>query len=85
MIEVIGLSKGYGRRKVLSNLSFIVRPGELALLVGANGCGKSTTLRLLAGLSSADGGRMVLSGRDVGADPAVAQAGVSFFAAVAPL
>ena len=78
MIEVIGLSKGYGRRRVLDNLSFRVRPGELALLVGANGCGKSTTLRLLAGLSSADGGRMLLSGRDVAADPAVAQAGVSF-------
>ena len=70
MIEVIGLSKGYGRRRVLNNLSFRVRPGELALLVGANGCGKSTTLRLLAGLSSADGGRMLLSGRDVAADPA---------------
>ena len=78
MIEVIGLSKGYGRRRVLNNLSFRVRPGELALLVGANGCGKSTTLRLLAGLSSADGGRMLLSGRDVAADPALAQAGVSF-------
>ena len=53
MIEVIGLSKGYGRRRVLNNLSFRVLPGELALLVGANGCGKSTTLRLLAGLSAA--------------------------------
>jgi ABC-2 type transport system ATP-binding protein len=78
MIEAIGLTKAFGSRRVLNNLSFIVRPGELALLVGANGCGKSTTLRLLAALSSADAGRMLLNGRDVTADPAVAQAGLSF-------
>jgi len=78
MIEVIGLTKAYGPRKVLDNLSLLVRPGELALLVGANGCGKSTTLRLLAGLSSADAGRMLLNGRDTTAIPAAAQAGVSY-------
>jgi ABC-2 type transport system ATP-binding protein len=78
MIEVTGLSKAYGRRKVLDNLSLLVRPGEIALLVGANGCGKSTTLRLLAGLSSADAGRMLLNGRDVTADPTAAQADLSF-------
>ena len=69
MIEVIGLSKAYGRRKVLNNLSLSIRPGELALLVGANGCGKSTTLRLLAGLSAADSGRILVNGHDVVSDP----------------
>lgn len=78
MIEVIGLSKAYGRRKVLNNLSLSIRPGELALLVGANGCGKSTTLRLLAGLSAADSGRILVNGHDVVSDPPASQASLSF-------
>jgi Cu-processing system ATP-binding protein len=78
MIEVIELSKMYGRQRVLHDLSLAVGAGELALLVGANGCGKSTTLRLLAGLSRADGGRMLVNGHDVVSDPAAAQAAMSF-------
>ena len=78
MIELIGLSKAYGRRAVLKDLSLSVRPGEVALLVGANGCGKSTTLRLLAGLSAADGGRILVSGPDIATAPAAALAGLSF-------
>ena len=78
MIEVIGLSKAYGRRKVLNNLSLSIQPGELALLVGANGCGKSTTLRLLAGLSAADSGRILVNGHDVVSEPPASQASLSF-------
>ena len=57
-------------------------PGEVALLVGANGCGKSTTLRLLAGLTTPDAGRIVLAGHDAGVDPAAARAGAVVPAAV---
>jgi ABC-2 type transport system ATP-binding protein len=78
MIDVIEVSKLYGRQRVLHELSLAVAPGELALLVGANGCGKSTTLRLLAGLSPADGGRMLLNGHDVVAEPTAAHAAMSF-------
>jgi ABC-2 type transport system ATP-binding protein len=78
MIEVRGLSKAYGRTKVLNKLSLSVRPGQLALLVGANGCGKSTTLRVLAGLSSPDAGRILVNGHDVVAEPAASLAGLSF-------
>jgi len=78
MIEVSRLSKMYGRQRVLHDLSLAVGAGEIALLVGANGCGKSTTLRLLAGLSKADGGRMLVNGHDVVSDPAAAQAAMSF-------
>ena len=58
MIEVVRLSKTYGHQPVLRDLSLAVGAGELVLLVGANGCGKSTTLRVLAGLSRADSGRI---------------------------
>jgi ABC-type multidrug transport system ATPase subunit len=78
MIDVIRLAKTYGRQRVLHDLSLSVRAGEVALLVGANGCGKSTTLRLLAGLSPADAGRMLVNGHDVVSEPAAAQAAMSF-------
>ena len=78
MIDVSGLSKAYGPRRVLNGLTLSVRPGEVVLLVGANGCGKSTTLRLLAGLSTADRGRVLVNGHDVATDAVAALAGLSF-------
>ncbi|MEO7273328.1 MAG: ABC transporter ATP-binding protein [Vicinamibacterales bacterium] len=78
MIDVTGLSKAYGGRRVLRNLTFSARPGEVVLLVGANGCGKSTTLRVLAGLSAPDAGRVLVGGVDVRVEPQRALAGVSF-------
>ena len=50
--------------RVLDRLDLGRTPGEVTLLVGANGCGKTTTLRLLAGLSSPDAGRIVIAGHD---------------------
>ena len=50
MIEVEGLSKSYGDFTAVSELSFVVRPGEVMGLVGPNGAGKTTTLRCLAGI-----------------------------------
>jgi iron(III) transport system ATP-binding protein len=61
MIAITGLAKAYGPKRVLQDLSLSVDAGEVALLVGANGCGKSTTLRLLAGLTKPDAGRIVLA------------------------
>ncbi|MEO5819714.1 MAG: ABC transporter ATP-binding protein [Vicinamibacteraceae bacterium] len=78
MIAITSLAKAYGSKPVLRDLSLSVDAGEVALLVGANGCGKSTTLRLLAGLSRPDGGRIVLDGRDTAVDPMAARAGLSF-------
>ncbi|MFI5079031.1 MAG: ATP-binding cassette domain-containing protein, partial [Vicinamibacteria bacterium] len=77
MIAITGLAKAYGPKRVLQDLSLSVGAGEVALLVGANGCGKSTTLRLLAGLTAPDAGRIVRGGQDAGDDPAAARAGLS--------
>ena len=60
MITINGLSKSYGRQRVLHALDLDARPGEVTLLVGANGSGKTTTLRQLCGLSSPDDGRIVI-------------------------
>ncbi|GAA4246230.1 ABC transporter ATP-binding protein [Dactylosporangium darangshiense] len=57
-----GITKRYGRRNVLSGVDLTVRSGEVAAIVGANGAGKSTFLKICAGLAGADAGTVTISG-----------------------
>ncbi len=61
------------RRKVLHDITLEVRRGELFGLLGPNGAGKSTLLKLLATLTTPDGGRMTVDGIDVARDPIAAK------------
>jgi ABC-2 type transport system ATP-binding protein len=64
MIEAKNLTKRFGGRAVVDDVSFLVEPGTVTGFLGANGAGKTTTLRMLAGLSEPDGGdAIVLDGR----------------------
>ena len=63
VISVAGLSKQFAGRTVLKGLSFVILSGEILGLVGANGGGKTTTLRLLAGLLRPDAGDATFLGR----------------------
>jgi ABC-2 type transport system ATP-binding protein len=65
MIKVEGLSKTYGRRTALDDVSFEVPQGEIFGFVGPNGAGKTTTLRILAALLEPTGGRAFVDGADV--------------------
>ncbi|HWL52697.1 MAG TPA: ABC transporter ATP-binding protein [Chthoniobacteraceae bacterium] len=79
MITVNALSKSYSReRKVLQSLSFQASPGEITLLVGANGVGKSTTLRILSGLTRPDGGDAVIAGHSLCRSPFETRRHLSF-------
>jgi heme ABC exporter ATP-binding subunit CcmA len=78
MILVRELSKQFGPRAVLDRLDFIAEPGAVTLLVGANGAGKTTALRLLAGLSRPDAGTIAIAGHDLGKSRAAALAALSF-------
>jgi ABC-2 type transport system ATP-binding protein len=63
-VEILGLSKSFGRTKALDGLDLTVAPGDITGFLGPNGAGKSTTLRVLLGLLRADGGTVRLLGGD---------------------
>jgi sulfate transport system ATP-binding protein len=68
--SVRGLSKSFKGVRVLEDVSFDVAEGEALVLLGASGSGKTTILRIIAGLEQPDTGRVVLHGRDVTDAPA---------------
>ena len=65
MLEIRDLVCGYGRVAALKGLTLSVREGQLVALVGANGAGKSTTLRAISGLVPARSGAIRFDGRDL--------------------
>ena len=65
MIEVSNLTKRYGGRAAVDDISFTVAPGEIVGLLGPNGAGKSTTMRVLSGFMPATSGTVRVAGYDV--------------------
>lgn len=76
MIRAENLTKRYGARTVVQDLSFTVRPGSVTGFLGPNGAGKSTTLRMLLGLDAPTHGHATIGGRPYADHPApLTQAG----------
>ncbi len=69
ILEVEGLVKSYGRRKVVDGVSFSVEYAEIVGLLGPNGAGKTTSFRMTCGMIEPDQGRVTLNGIDVTAWP----------------
>src|SRR6201996_6304539 len=63
MIEVRGLSKRYGEKIAVNNLSFDVAPGKVTGFLGPNGAGKTTTMRLILGLDYPNAGSVTIDGK----------------------
>ncbi len=63
--SILGISKAFGKTSVLHNITFHVAEGEAVVLLGASGSGKTTILRIIAGLEQPYTGRIVLHNRDV--------------------
>jgi ABC-2 type transport system ATP-binding protein len=72
-LSIRGLSKTFGGKVAVDNLSLNVRAGELYALLGPNGAGKTTTLRMVAGLLKPNSGEISVFGHDVLADPMAAK------------
>jgi len=64
VIEVRGLTKGYGGRAVVDGISFHVDQGEIFGILGPNGAGKTTAVECLEGLRKRDGGEVRILGLD---------------------
>jgi branched-chain amino acid transport system ATP-binding protein len=79
MLRLEGLRAGYGPIEALRGVDLEVRQGELVCLLGANGAGKSSTLRAISGLLRARAGRIEFDGRDIhGREPSdVLRAGIA--------
>jgi len=73
MLDVRGLSAGYGAVTVLRDVSLHVGPGEVVALVGANGAGKSTLVKAVSGLLRPGSGAVLLDGQPVHALPVAAR------------
>jgi len=78
LLGLDGVSVAYGKRRALDGVSLTVAAGEIVTLLGANGSGKSTTLRAISGLVRPSAGRVVFDGRDItrAAPDAIVAAGV---------
>ncbi|MBU4466331.1 MAG: ATP-binding cassette domain-containing protein [Actinobacteria bacterium] len=68
MLTLSGITKSYGGRRVLDDVSFDVAPGRLTGFVGGNGAGKTTTMRIALGVLAADGGEVRLDGAPLTAE-----------------
>ncbi|MCX2951630.1 ABC transporter ATP-binding protein [Lentzea sp. NEAU-D7] len=65
MLTVRGISRSFGDHKVLDEVSFDVRPGRMTGFLGANGSGKTTTMRIVLGVLAAHGGTVSWQGQEV--------------------
>lgn len=71
MLNIQNLSKNYGGKKAVDNLSLHIAPGEIYGFIGHNGAGKTTTLKACAGILPFDAGSITIGGQSIQSDPIV--------------
>jgi putative spermidine/putrescine transport system ATP-binding protein len=64
-VQLVNLSKQFGKVRALAGLNVDIAEGELVALLGPSGCGKTTALRALAGLQDLDAGQIIVDGKDI--------------------
>src|SRR5512138_168969 len=69
LLDVRHITKSYDNAPLLHDISFQVAPGEIVSLLGPSGTGKTTLLRIIAGLEAAESGQVLFEGRDLNGVP----------------
>ncbi len=85
MIEVSHLSKHYGAKRAVDDISFSIAPGEIVGFLGPNGAGKSTTMNMLTGYISSTGGTIKIDGYDILENPMEAKRRIGYLPELPPL
>ena len=85
MIEVRHLTKHYGAKTALNDVSFSVPRGQVLGLLGLNGAGKSTTMNIIAGCLAATSGTVTIDGVDIVKDPLAAKKKIGYLPEIPPL
>ncbi len=65
LLECLNLSKSFGKKQILNNVSFTIFPGDILAFIGPNGSGKTTTIKLILGLQKIDSGRVLINGYNI--------------------
>lgn len=85
MIEVKNLSKSYGSKLAVDNISFTANESEILGFLGPNGAGKSTTMNILTGYLSSSGGQALINGVDILENPVTAKKDIGYLPELPPL
>lgn len=85
MIEVRNLTKRYGDKQAVNDISFTVEKGEILGFLGPNGAGKSTTMNMLTGYISSTSGKILINGADILEDPIKAKSNIGYLPEIPPL
>ncbi|MCR4780552.1 MAG: ABC transporter ATP-binding protein [Ruminiclostridium sp.] len=85
MIEVRNLTKSYGGKKAVNNISFTAEEGQVLGFLGPNGAGKSTTMNILTGYISSNEGQAFINGVDILEDPIKAKSFIGYLPEQPPL
>lgn len=85
MLEVKNISKFYGNKMAIQDISFVVEPGQIVGLLGHNGCGKSTTMNIITNCLAPSEGEVLLDGVSVAEHPIAVKSRIGYLPEVPPL
>lgn len=85
MLEIQHLTKRYGEKKAVDDISFTVNRGEILGFLGPNGAGKSTTMNIITGYLSATDGTVTVDGKEILADPVAVKSKIGYLPEHPPL
>lgn len=85
MVEVKNVTKCYGSKKAVDNVSFSVNSGEILGFLGPNGAGKSTTMNIITGYLSSSSGTVTIDGCEILDDPKGAKSKIGYLPEIPPL